>query len=115
MQKQVELLDKLKEWNEPVIVLDAQEILLNPEAVLSELCKQLGIAWDPSVLHWSKGPRSEDGCWAKYWYHSVHNSTGFAPFEERDVQLPEYLKPLLDECLPYYRTLAKLAIKAPRS
>ncbi len=62
------------------------------------------------MLSWKKGARAEDGVWAKYWYNSIHNSTGFKAYEPKYKPFPVELKPLLQECSPYYNQLKELAI-----
>ncbi len=57
-------------------VIDAADLLADPEGVLSQLCEQLGIDFEPAMLSWPAGPRSSDGVWAPYWYASVEASTG---------------------------------------
>ena len=64
------------------------------------------------MLRWKAGARPEDGSWAKYWYKSVHDSTGFGKYVQKSEPFPEELKPLLEECIPYYEKLNTLAIKA---
>lgn len=88
-------------------VIDSRDLLLDPERILTGLCDSLGMAFDASMLSWEAGPREEDGAWATYWYHNVHRSTGFAPFREKTEPFPEFLKPLLEECLPHYEMMAK--------
>lgn len=109
---QLQILEYLQSKNLKVIVLEAKQVLLNPQKVLTELCEQIGIPFDEAMLHWEAGARKEDGCWAKYWYKSVHQSTGFAPYKPKNQVFPERLKPLLTQCLPYYEKLEKLALKA---
>ncbi len=62
------------------------------------------------MLHWQAGPRPEDGGWAKYWYASVHRSTGFHPYTPKPSPFPDHLKPLLAECQPYYAHLVARAL-----
>ncbi len=47
----------------------------------------------------------EDGIWAKYWYDSVHKSSGFIPYKAKSEVFPKHLNALLNECLPYYEEL----------
>jgi hypothetical protein len=96
-------------------VLDAKQVLLNPRRVLSRLCQQIDIPFDEAMLSWPAGPRPEDGIWAKYWYHSVHQSTGFQAYQPKTTPFPEHLKPLLAECQPYYEQLSALAIRADQA
>ena len=53
----------------------------------------------------SRMRRSRAGMWAKHWYHSVEQSTGFSPERERKTTLTEHLAELYRECMPYYEAL----------
>ena len=108
----LELLDYLHSIGQTPPVLDAKQTLLNPRGVLRKLCEQIGIPFDEAMLSWPAGARPEDGSWAKYWYHSLHRSTGFQPYKPKTEPFPEQLRPLLAECQPYYTRLAVLAIQA---
>lgn len=108
------LLAELQALGQSPPVLDARELLLDPAAVLSQLCDRIGIPFDPAMLSWSPGPRPEDGIWAKYWYHAVHQSSGFQPYRPKQTPVPGWLQPLLAECLPHYQQLSQYAIRAPR-
>lgn len=101
----VELLEYLQGLGQDPPVIDSKTILQDPPGSLSSLCERIGIPFDPSMLHWQAGPRPEDGVWAPYWYENVHKSTGFKPYQPKTDPFPERLKPLLEECLPYYRQL----------
>ncbi len=91
-------------------VIDSRELLLDPESVLAQLCDHLEIAFERAMLSWPAGPRPEDGVWAPHWYDSVHRSTGFEPYRPKS-SFPEKLRPLLDECRPYYDNLYARAIR----
>mgnify|MGYP000524030665 CR=1 FL=1 len=112
IQQQLQLFQKLKEMGRLAAVLDCRELLKNPEAVLKQLCRQLQLPFKPAMLHWPAGPRPEDGVWAKYWYHNVHRSTGFQPYQEKPCPLPPHAEQLAQQCEPYYQTLFQYAIKA---
>lgn len=105
-----ELIDYLHEIKNPPIVLDSKRVLENPRKTLTLLCEKLGIPFDENMLKWNAGPIAEDGVWAQYWYDSVHRSTQFSAYKASEETLPESLKPLLKECLPYYKELMKLSI-----
>ena len=107
-----ELLSQLKSIGQDPPVLDSKQILLNPKKVLGELCDRIGIPFDEGMLSWEAGARPEDGSWAKYWYKSVHQTTGFGSYIPKSEPFPESLKPLLEECKPYYAQLSSVAIKA---
>ena len=91
----------------PAPVIDAGDVLADPQAVLSKLCEALGIAWDPAMLFWGPGPRETDGPWAPYWYGTVEASCGFGPPETDEVELPDSARELADRCRPYYERLAE--------
>lgn len=107
-----ELLNYLRSIGEDPPILDSKQILLNPKKVLGELCERIGIPFQETMLSWKAGARSEDGSWAKYWYKSVHQSTGFGKYTPKSEPFPNALKQLLEECKPYYEQLKNLAIKA---
>ena len=107
-----ELLDYLRSIRQEPPVLDSKEVLLSPEKVLGELCERIGIPFQESMLSWEAGARPEDGSWAKYWYKAVHRSTGFGKYSPKSEPFPDALKPLLEECKPYYEQLNAIAIKA---
>ena len=111
-KKQLDLLNTLSDQGQSPPILESRELLLDPEGVLQQLCAQIDISFDEAMLQWPAGPKPEDGIWAKYWYHNLHRSTGFQPYRSKSDPFPEQLRPLLDECIPYYQTLFRYAIKA---
>jgi hypothetical protein len=108
----IELLNYLQSIGQNPPVLDSKEVLLNPKKVLGELCEKIGIPFQEVMLSWEAGARPEDGSWAKYWYKSVHQSTGFGKYSQKPEPFPESLKPLLEECIPLYEQLSSRAIKS---
>jgi hypothetical protein len=87
-------------------VIDANDVLADPEGVLSQLCEALGISWDAAMLGWDQGRRETDGPWAPHWYGAVEASTGFGPSETGPVDLPDDACRLAERCDPHYRKLA---------
>ena len=87
-------------------VVDAADILADPERTLSALCARLGIPFDRSMLSWPPGRRATDGPWAPHWYGAVEASTGFGPPETGEINLPDEARRLADRCRPYYERLA---------
>lgn len=88
-------------------VIDANDVLADPEAVLSGLCAALCIAWDPAMLKWEPGTRATDGPWAPHWYRAVEGSTGFGSPEMDAVDLPEDARRLVERMQPYYERLVR--------
>lgn len=70
-------------------VVDATDVLKNPERILRLLCEAIGVEFDPAMLSWPAGIRETDGIWAKYWYEEVARSTSFQPYAERSREVPE--------------------------
>jgi hypothetical protein len=87
-------------------VIDANDVLENPEGVLSRLCEALGIAWDRAMLGWATGRRETDGPWAPHCYGAVEKSTGFGPPETGPVELPDDARRLAERCRPHYERLS---------
>ena len=74
-------------------------------ASLIRLCDALGIDFQESMLAWPPGPRTTDGVWAKHWYAEVERSTGFRPYQPKEIDLPEHVEALYSECLEDYQLL----------
>ena len=92
-------------------VLDANDVLADPESVLSRLCRALEIPWNPAMLSWVPGRRETDGPWAPHWYGAVEKSTGFGTPETGLVDLPDDAHRLADRCQPFYDRLAEHRIR----
>jgi hypothetical protein len=111
LKHQSTLYDQLVSTGQQPAILDSRELLRDPAGVLEQLCHHLGLAFTPAMLEWEAGPRPEDGVWAPYWYHAVHESTRFSPYRPK-TDFPARLQPLLDECQPWYERLFERAIRA---
>lgn len=107
----LELIQTLEAMGQEFTVLDSRNVLNDPQGVLEQLCKQIGIPFQKAMLNWEAGPRPEDGVWAKHWYESVHKSTSFLPYRPKTAPFPEALVPLLKECQPIYKKLSDLALQ----
>ena len=110
-----QLLTDLRALGQDPPVLDAQQLLLDPEAVLRQLCDRLGLPFDSRMLRWAAGSRAEDGVWARLWYHNIHRSTGFDPYRPKPGPFPADLVPVLEQCRPHYDALFAQALRAPSS
>jgi len=111
LQQQWRLYSDLVAAGQQPAILDSRQLLLDPAAVLSKLCKYIGLQPSVDMLHWPAGPRPEDGVWARHWYHAVHQSTGFGPYTPKPG-FPPQLEELLAECKPWYDRLFERAIRA---
>ncbi|MGC2352262.1 MAG: hypothetical protein WA496_02575 [Candidatus Udaeobacter sp.] len=86
-------------------VLDAKDVLKNPEPMLRLLCKAVGVEFSESMLSWPPGLRETDGVWAKHWYGEVATTTSFRPYRSTDQQVPERLREVYDRCRECYARL----------
>lgn len=89
------------------VVIDSDDLLVAPEAMLRALCGRVGISFESDMLAWPAGPRETDGVWAPWWYASVEKSTGFEPRPRTAPALPQELAPLAAAAMPYYEQLAQ--------
>ena len=113
LERQAKLFRELHERGQEPPVIDARQLLMNPEHVLRQLCERTGVGWDRAMLSWPAGRQPEDGPWARYWYDNVERSTGFAPYSPKNVVVPESSRDLLERCLVFYDELKEAAIPAP--
>ncbi len=114
LKMQWHLFDSLRTAGQAPTIIDSRELLLDPPSVLAQLCAALRIQYTDDMLKWPTGPRSEDGIWAKHWYHAVHQSDGFAPYVAK-TDFPAHLEGLLAECNPWYEKLFEYSIRASRA
>lgn len=106
LPQQVEIFDWVVARNGAVPpVLDARDVLEDPERMLRLLCERLELAFTPRMLTWPAGPRASDGVWAPHWYDAVIRSTGFAPYRPRTAAVPAELEPVVAAGLPLYERL----------
>lgn len=115
IKKQLDLMQTLRQMGTLHAVVDTQDLLRNPEAMLRELCARLEIPFYPEMLQWPAGPRPEDGVWAPHWYTSVHQSTGFKPYRPRTYELTGHLAELAATCRPYYEALYEHALNGQKT
>jgi hypothetical protein len=74
-------------------VIDAGDVLQNPEKILKLLCDAVGVEFMEAMLSWPPGLRETDGIWAKHWYREVAKSTGFRkPAAQERAPVPERLR-----------------------
>jgi hypothetical protein len=92
-------------------VIDARDVLQDPERILRLLCRAVGVDFDPTMLSWPPGLRETDGIWAKHWYGEVAPSTGFAPYRARHAEVPERLREIEARCRETYDLLYQYRLR----
>jgi hypothetical protein len=96
-------------------VIDARDVLEQPEPMLRTLCARLGLRFSERMLHWAPGRRATDGIWAKHWYASVEQSTGFQPYRPKRGPVPPEYERVAAEAVAYYQKLYAHRITAVQS
>lgn len=86
-------------------VVDAKNVLQNPERMLRLLCEAVGVEFTKSMLSWPLGLRDTDGVWAKHWYGEVAKTTSFQPYRPTHYEVPENLRELYERCRDCYEKL----------
>ena len=107
---QFNMFDYFQKMNIPCVIVDAADILCNPEKSLKEICSRLNINFDKKMLSWSKGPKDFDGIWAKHWYSRVHDTDRFIPYKPKKKELDSYNMKVYEEALSYYKLLKQESI-----
>ncbi len=107
--QQVELFE-LASQSGDALVVDAEDILRDPRAMLGLLCARLGLEFEEGMLSWPAGARLDDGVWGKHWYGAVERSTGFAAPKNEYLGNIE-MQALVEQAIPYYGRLAGFALK----
>ena len=111
--RQAELYAQISEISgQNIPIIDSNDVLRNPRGMLSQLCERLEVPFDQAMLDWPRGNRDSDGIWAKHWYHSVEQSTGFAPYQGKTLTLNEEQEALCAHLMPYYQTLLSLRLQS---
>jgi hypothetical protein len=105
--QQAEIFDWVREHTGAIPpVIDARDVLENPEKTLRLLCEAIGIDFTEAMLSWAPGLRETDGVWARHWYKEVETSTGFRkPGQREKPPVPERLQEVCDRARGYYERL----------
>jgi hypothetical protein len=88
-------------------IVDARDVLENPERILQLLCHAIGVPFDVAMLSWPPGLRETDGIWAKHWYDNVARSTSFQPYKSREGVIPDRLRATYEQCRECYDRLSQ--------
>jgi len=87
-------------------VIDAHDVLEDPEKILRLLCAAIGVDFTNAMLSWPPGLRETDGIWAEHWYGEVAKSTGFRKLAARKrVEVPQRLQDVHERSREYYDRL----------
>ena len=111
-RQQVDIIEYLKsEYKISPPIIDADDLLSNPEAVLSKLCEIIKIKFTPRMLTWPKGSRKSDGVWAPFWYDNVQKSTGFhTSLKKKKNKIDDNMREIYDSCMKHYEKMYRKRI-----
>jgi hypothetical protein len=111
IKKASELVRFLINNGRPLIIIDSDELMVDPENYLKILCNELNLDFNMRMLSWKVGGIPQDGIWARHWYKRVHQTTGFEVQQKTPVVVPPHLSSLLAEATPYYESLQPYILK----
>jgi hypothetical protein len=87
-------------------VIDARDVIENPERILRLLCAATGVEFTDAMLLWPPGLRETDGIWAKHWYTEVAESASFRKPQHREPEpVPERLRAVYERSRECYARL----------
>lgn len=112
--QQAEIFDWVRENRRRIPpVVDAHDVLENPEKILGLLCAAVGAEFTEAMLSWPPGLRETDGIWAKHWYGEVADSTGFRrPAARREpAPVPERLRTVYERSRECYERLYEYRLR----
>lgn len=114
LPQQVELLHHLRNDRgvDPPI-LDARDVLDDPEGMLRRLCDRVGLPFYEEMLNWPAGQRDTDGAWAPFWYDKVYQTTTFGAYRPKEEAVPAELAGVLAECEVLYAELHEQRLLLP--
>jgi hypothetical protein len=92
-------------------VIDAKDVLENPERMLRLLCEAVGVEFSESMLSWPPGMRETDGVWAKHWYKEVAKTTSFKRYRPSQVEVPDRLRKIYERCRECYERLHEYRLR----
>ncbi len=100
----------VKELGESPVVVDAGELLENPEGIMRAYCEATGIPFSKDMLEWEPGPVADWGIWPG-WHDNIIQSSGFKrrgeERKEKDAkeeeQLPDIVMQAIEKCMPIYQ------------
>jgi hypothetical protein len=104
--QEVEIFDLLRSHGNPIPpVVDAKDVLENPQRMLRLLCDAIGVEFSEAMLSWPPGLRETDGVWAKHWYGEVAKTTSFRPYRPRHDEVPQSFREIYERCRACYAHL----------
>ncbi|MEO0367873.1 MAG: sulfotransferase family protein [Pseudomonadota bacterium] len=116
LKEQRALFDQLtKLLGHPPPLIDSDDLLANPEAIVKAWCEAIGIAFIPEALSWEAGARDEVSWWDGGSFHeNLRNSTGLTPQPVRHANIDavsERAYKIYEDVKPHYDYLRSFRIE----
>ena len=94
----------------PVIIIDADDLLEDPEGLMAEYCAAVGLPFKPSMLSWTPGPCEELKSPWTGWTDDVLASSGITKRAKRSLppsieELPQNVRDTIAEAMPIYERM----------
>ncbi len=111
--QQIKIFESTIDNNKHCLIIDADDLLINPKKMLLKLCSEIGILFDKKMLNWDPGEKKYDGIWGEYWYDNVNNSTEFKFKIDSNSKknIPKAYLKIYEQSILYYKKLKKHRIK----
>jgi len=108
--EQRELFDRLSDqYGSPPPVIDSDDLLENPQAIVEAYCNAVGIPYIEEALSWKPGNREEVSWYdSGSWHGNLRNSDGLKPQPRKTIDIsdaPDRVKEIYDICFPHYQYL----------
>ena len=88
------------------LVIDANEVLQNPMAVLGAFCRRIDLPFnEQQPIEWAAGQHASDGAWAPFWYQKIFATTKLTPYRATKSEFPRAVQEVVDQCMPTYERL----------
>eukprot|EP00112_Aurelia_sp_Birch-Aquarium-sp1_P025371 Seg8401.1 transcript_id=Seg8401.1/GoldUCD/mRNA.D3Y31 product="Branched-chain-amino-acid aminotransferase-like protein 2" protein_id=Seg8401.1/GoldUCD/D3Y31 len=108
--------------DEAPVIVDADDLLENPEGIMQAYCEGIGVRFDKKILEWEPGPVPDWDVWAG-WHENALKSSGFrrqdpnkskidASKMEEEERLPNIVMQTIERSMPFYEELYKNRVKA---
>lgn len=115
--EQVELFERLGDrQGHPPPVIDADDLVDDPEATVRAYCAAVGIAFMPSALSWNPGERREVSWYdGGSWHDNLKASRGLTPQKRDDypsVDANDHLRRAYAACKPQYDAMRRYRLTA---
>ncbi|KAF8574528.1 hypothetical protein K439DRAFT_1372114, partial [Ramaria rubella] len=95
---------------DPLVLLDSDDLIANPERALRAFCAGVGISFKRSMLSWERKRVSSFDKW-KGFHDQAQNSTGFKEISHEDINLPQRVTDAIDSNLPIYQCLQEFKLR----